>query len=176
MGYILTPTQTENDNKLINNALESLKTTNLLKQAKDTTTNPNLSTQNTQSLQLPQGKIPQTNTDSTKNTQIPQNKQTQQNIGNAISMGSNVLSMQTNQNTTPQTHTNTTPTQANTNANNTQATQKPFNTQIALSSDKDFKPQSEIPQETQSITQTPTPTKKKQTTKRDRIYKVCNKL
>lgn len=66
MGYILTPTQTENDNKLINNALESLKTTNLLKQAKDTTTNPNLSTQNTQALQLPQGKIPQTNTDSTK--------------------------------------------------------------------------------------------------------------
>lgn len=51
MGYILTPTQAENDNKLINNTLESLKTTNLLKQSQDTTINPNLSTQNTQTTQ-----------------------------------------------------------------------------------------------------------------------------
>ena len=173
MGYILTPTQAENDNKLINNTLESLKTTNLLKQSQDTTINPNLSTQNTQTTQalqlppkLPQGKIPQNMADSTKNTQNPQHSNTQKNIGNAISMGSNVLSMQTNQNTlpqanntTPQTHTNTTPTQAKTNTNNTQTTQKPFNTQIALSSDKDFKPQSEVPQQTQ-IPQIQTPPKK----------------
>ncbi|WP_034595171.1 hypothetical protein, partial [Helicobacter bilis] len=88
MGYILTPTQGENDNNLINNTLESLKTTNLLKQSQDTTINPNLSTQNTQTTQslqlppkLPQGKIPQINTDSTKNTQNPQHSNTQKNIG-----------------------------------------------------------------------------------------------
>ena len=92
-------------------------TTNLLKQAQDKANTANL------------------------NAQKSQNKQTQQNIGNAISMGNNVLSMQTNQNTlsqanntTLQTNTNTTPTQA-----------KTFNEEIALSSDRDFKPQSEIP-------------------------------
>lgn len=77
MGYILTPTQAENDNKLINNTLESLKTTNLLKQSQDTTINPNLSTQNTQIAQLPQGKIPQNIADSTKNTQNTQHSNTQ---------------------------------------------------------------------------------------------------
>ena len=50
-------------------------------------------------------------------------------------MGNNVLSMQTNQNTLSYANnTNTTPTQA-----------KTFNEEIALSSDRDFKPQSEIP-------------------------------
>ena len=150
MGYILTPTQTENDNKLINNALESLKTTNLLKQAKDTTTNPNLSTQNTQTTQslqlppkLPQGKIPQNIADSTKNTQNPQHSNTQKNIG----FDSNVLSTQNTAKPLPQ------------NDISTNSTQKPFNTQIALSSDKDFKPQSEMPQQTQ-IPQIQTPPKK----------------
>ncbi|WP_281651357.1 hypothetical protein [Helicobacter bilis] len=86
-------------------------TTNLLKQAQDKANTANLNAQNSQ------------------------NKQTQQNIGNAISMGNNVLSMQTNQNTLSYANnTNTTPTQA-----------KTFNEEIALSSDRDFKPQSEIP-------------------------------
>lgn len=153
MGYILTPTQAENDNKLINNTLESLKTTNLLKQSQDTTINPNLSTQNTQTTQslqlppkLPQGKIPQINTDSTKNTQNPQHSNTQKNIG----PDSNVLSTQNTAKPLPQNDMST---------NNTQTTQKPFNTQIALSSDKDFKPQSEMPQQTQ-IPQIQTPPKK----------------
>ena len=53
-------------------------TTNLLKQAQDKANTANLNAQNSQ------------------------NKQTQQNIGNAISMGNNVLSMQTNQNTLSQ--------------------------------------------------------------------------
>ena len=153
MGYILTPTQAENDNKLINNTLESLKTTNLLKQSQDTTINPNLSTQNTQTTQslqlppkLPQGKIPQINTDSTKNTQNPQHSNTQKNIG----FDSNVLSTQNIAKPLPQNDMS---------GNNTQTTQKPFNTQIALSSDKDFKPQSEMPQQTQ-IPQIQTPPKK----------------
>ena len=150
MGYILTPTQAENDNKLINNTLESLKTTNLLKQSQDTTINPNLSTQNTQTTQslqlppkLPQGKIPQNIADSTKNTQNPQHSNTQKNIG----FDSNVLSTQNTAKPLPQ------------NDISTNSTQKPFNTQIALSSDKDFKPQSEVPQQTQ-IPQIQTPPKK----------------
>ncbi|WP_289748978.1 hypothetical protein, partial [Helicobacter bilis] len=150
MGYILTPTQRENDNKFINNTLETLKTTNLLKQSQDTTINPNLSTQNTQTTQLPQlppklpqGKIPQINTDSTKNTQNPQHSNTQKNIG----FDSNVLSTQNTAKPLPQ------------NDISTNNTQKPFNTQIALSSDKDFKPQSEMPQEAQ-IPQIQTPPKK----------------
>lgn len=150
MGYILTPTQTEIDNKLINNTLESLKTTNLLKQSQDTTINPNLSTQNTQTTQLPpklpQGKIPQIHTDSTKNTQNPQHSNTQKNIG----FDSNVLSTQNTAKPLPQNDMS---------GNTTQTTQKPFNTQIALSSDKDFKPQSEVPQQTH-IPQIQTPTKK----------------
>ena len=153
MGYILTPTQAENDNKLINNTLESLKTTNLLKQSQDTTINPNLSTQNTQTTQalqlppkLPQGKIPQNIADSTKNTQNPQHSNTQKNIG----FDSNVLSTQNTAKPLPQNDMS---------ANTTQTTQKPFNTQIALSSDKDFKPQSEMPQQTQ-IPQIQTPPKK----------------
>lgn len=150
MGYILTPTQTEIDNKLINDTLESLKTTNLLKQSQDTTINPNLSTHNTQTTQfppkLPQGKIPQIHTDSTKNTQNPQHSNTQKNIG----FDSNVLSTQNTAKPLPQNDMST---------NTTQTTQKPFHTQIALSSDKDFKPQSEVPQQTH-IPQIQTPPKK----------------
>lgn len=39
MGYILTPTQTENDNKLINDTPERLKTANLFKQSTTQNTN-----------------------------------------------------------------------------------------------------------------------------------------
>ncbi|WP_161976738.1 PBECR2 nuclease fold domain-containing protein, partial [Helicobacter trogontum] len=155
MGYLFTPQQQEKDKDFISSTLEELKTTNLLKQAQESVNNANLNAQNTN---IPQNTISQ---HTANNAQIPQDKQTQQNIGN-INIGSNVSSTQS-QNMLPQEsitkpQTNTTPTQAyTTTQNNTHA--NAFDKEIALSSNKDFKPQSQTTQQAQ-IPQTPFKSKK----------------
>ena len=127
MGYLFTPTQQEKDNDFINSTLEDLKTTNLLKQAQDKANAANANAQNTN---IPQTTISQTSAQNAKEN-------------NNINMGINVLTMN------PQ-NTNTT----QSTQQNTQQIPTRQNTQIALSSDKNFNPQQTIEEQPQTKPQT----------------------